>query len=436
MLRDLSQTTQPSVLLLSGVRGDTRRYRTFHPYEQLKLAGLPVFLSHTTDPVLPAWIAQAQVVIFHRVTWDAYIEKLIGDIERRGGLALLDTDDLTFDPAAFTWIDSPDFQDPIRARLYQEDLQRNRKTLDRCQAVLTSTDYLGDHIRSLGKPAWVHRNAFSLEMLALSRQALHQKTRHPDRVVIGYASGTPTHGRDFDQVRPALQSLLANCPHAELWLIGPLDAGAGWEGFGLRVKRIPKVPWRQLPALLAQLDINLAPLAADNPFAQSKSEIKYVEAGLVGVPTIAAQTGAFQYAIRSGENGFLAARDTEWLATLEQLVSNAGLRGQIGQRAQEDVLVRYHPFTRAVELVNTLNHISQQLHGQLLWDTPKGWQPSMPVMEEVRPSEVAAFEEHPTLSEMAGYTLRRRGLGTLVKQIWVFFRRAMAPIFPYRSRYQ
>jgi glycosyltransferase involved in cell wall biosynthesis len=429
----LTRPDSSKVLLLSGVRGDTRRYRTIHPYEQLKLAGLPVSLSHTTGPALPARIAQAQVVIFHRVTWDAYIEQLIGTIEHRGGLVLLDTDDLTFDPAAFTWIDSPDFQDPIRAGLYQEDLRRNRKTLERCQAVLTSTNYLGDHIRSLGKPAWVHRNAFSLEMLAISQEAHQNRTDHTDRVVIGYASGTPTHGRDFDQVRPSLQSLLANCPQAELWLIGPLDAGAGWEEFGVRVKRIPKVPWRQLPALLAQLDINLAPLAADNPFAQSKSEIKYVEAGLVGVPTIATPTGAFQYAIRSGENGFLAARDTQWSAALEQLVSDAGLRDQMGQRAHADVLVRYHPFTRAGELVNTLNHISQELHGQLLWETPKGWQPSMPVLEDASPSEVAAFEEHPTLSEMAGYTLRRRGLGTLVKQIWVFFRRAIAPIFPYRS---
>ena len=41
--------------------------------------------------------------------------------------------------------------------------------------------------------------------------------------------------------------------------------------------------WRELPWIIAQTDINLAPLEMDNPFCQAKSEIKFVEAALVGV---------------------------------------------------------------------------------------------------------------------------------------------------------
>jgi glycosyltransferase involved in cell wall biosynthesis len=45
----------------------------------------------------------------------------------------------------------------------------------------------------------------------------------------------------------------------------------------------------------------------DNPFSQSKSEIKFMEAALLGIPTVASPTQAFQHAIISGENGYLAA---------------------------------------------------------------------------------------------------------------------------------
>ncbi|MDD5367615.1 MAG: glycosyltransferase family 4 protein [Anaerolineaceae bacterium] len=430
----MSQTTHPSVLFLSGVRGDTRRYRTFHPYEQLKLAGLPVFLSHTTDPALPARITQARVVIFHRVTWDAYIEKLIDDIESRGGLALLDTDDLTFEPAAFSWIDSPDFQDPIRARLYQEDLGRNRKTLERCQAVLTSTEYLGEQIRALGKPAWVHRNAFSLEMLALSQQARARRTQHPGRLVIGYASGTPTHNRDFEQVRPALAKLMDCHPQTELWLVGPLDPGSGWERFGNRVKHIQKVPWRQLPALLAQLDINLAPLTAGNPFAKSKSEIKFVEAGLVSVPTIATPTAAFLAAIHPGENGMLAATTEEWSEHLERLLTDADLRQRLGESAHRSVMEQYHPCARAGQLVALLNEVHLQLHQAPLWDLPPDWKAVNPTLVATSGWVPAGVENHPTYIEMGVYTMRNRGMRTLLCQIWVYIRRAVAPLFPYRVR--
>jgi hypothetical protein len=34
---------------------------------------------------------------------------------------------------------------------------------------------------------------------------------------------------------------------------------------------------------------------------------------------------------------------------------------------------------------------------------------------------------------MALYSLRYRGVGTLLKQGWVYFRRLLAPVFPFKS---
>lgn len=425
-----------TILVLSGARGDTRRYRTFHLWQQLRLAGLGGVLSHITDPELPARFRRAELVILHRVSYDPYIAGLLEALHRRGGIAVMDTDDLVFDLSAFQWIDSPDFQDPIRSQLFVEDMQRIRQTLLVCDAVTASTAYLRDQARTLDKPAWIHRNAFSLEMLAAAGPVADPRP-DPERVVIGYASGTPTHDKDFALVKPALIDTLRRYPQAELRLIGPLNPGEDWQEFGGRVRRHGLVPWRELPALLAEFDINLAPLVSDNPFGQSKSEIKYMEAALLRRPTIASPTQAFQYAIRDGENGLLAEGREAWTAAFQSLIEQPELRLSIGQRAFDDVLERYHPYTRSAELARTLNAIRENLQGRSPLQVPA----EAPLHETERTGILhtnlwidPALDDHPTHLQMAFYSLRHRGLATVSKQVWIFFRRMIAPVVPYRRR--
>ena len=87
--------------------------------------------------------------------------------------------------------------------------------------------------------------------------------------------------------------------------------------------------------------MNLAPLEVGNPFCEAKSELKYFEAALAGVPTIASPTGPYRRAIRHGETGFLAETSSEWRDALERLVGNADLRTQIAAAAELDVSWRF-----------------------------------------------------------------------------------------------
>jgi O-antigen biosynthesis protein len=413
------------ILILSGVKGDTRRYRTFHLHQQLCMAGADAVLSHLTDPALPSQADHANLIILHRVPYDRYVEKIIGRIQRHGGVVLMDTDDLTFEPEAFQWIDSPDFRDPVRRSLYQAEMDRQRQTLDRCDAVLASTDALADRVRALGKPCWVHRNAANQELVYLSDLARQARRANPGRQVIGYASGTPTHNRDFGSIAPVLQETLAACPQTELCLIGPLEIGEGWSTFQNRIRRLPAVPWRELPSALAGFDINLAPLALDNPFSQSKSEIKYVEAALVGVPTIASPTGAFMVGIRSGENGYLAETPEEWKGVLEALLDEKH-REEMGDRAYRDSQLRYGPRARARESAARLNEICAALGAGLHIEIPEEVPPASPHL-----LWTVDDERQPTLLRMALYTVRRRGLLTLLRQVWIYFRRLLARFIPY-----
>jgi len=376
------------------------------------------------------------VLILHRTSYDSRVEQLLEVAKEQCSLVVLDTDDLIFDPGAFRWIDSPDFQDPIRAALYREDMQRHRVTMDLCDAITVSTNYLAEQVRQLGKPVWVHRNAFSMEMLSLAEAAYQQRKTVPGRVVIGYASGTPTHDKDFEVAKPALKHILQRYPQTELWLVGPLNPGADWGAFGARVKHDPLVPWRELPQVLAQFDINIAPLVSENPFSQSKSEIKYVEAALVRVPTITSPTSAFRYAIQSGENGYLAADLQDWIDAIIALIEEPQSRRSIGERAYAHTLTNYHPAKRAAELLSTLAQIYQSQIGEssaYLGEINLRQNRSNVATENMLNFRVNPEHEHqPTLTRMALYSLRYRGLRTLLMQVWIYLRRMLAPLFPYR----
>jgi hypothetical protein len=117
------------------------------------------------------------------------------------------------------------------------------------------------------------------------------------------------------------------------------------------------VPLPQLPEEIARFDINIAPLEAGNPFCEAKSELKYFEAALLDVPTIASSTGPYQRAITDGVTGFLADSCERWYATLLRLVDEPPLRNRIGRGAHRDALRRFGPLRRADVMLSAMSQL-------------------------------------------------------------------------------
>lgn len=426
------------VLIISYVRGDTRRYRVLHTLEQLALLVIDGHYIHLSDFIFCKELSKKwDFILLHRVPFDQCVQKIIYTSSNTP-IIFSDFDDLIFDLNSFRFINSPDFSDVFRAKLYLQEMQRIHATLQHSEGSLASTDFLAAQIRQEGKPAWVHRNAFSLEMLRQSERA-RLEVKKPDRniFVIGYASGTPTHNRDFEMIKPALIGILRKYPHVELHVIGPLDVGEGWGTLAERIRRFPLVPWRELPYLLAGFDINLAPLVMDNPFAQSKSEIKWMEAAMVETPTIASPTEAFRYAIRDRENGLLARTVEDWINGLENLIEDRQLRENLATQAYLDVQQKYHPAQRAIELASTLDDIFNQLRGEPFFKNGAPTREEVMSRAEERSRAQAwipvSYERDPSYFKLGIYALRTRGFKNLLMSVWVFFRRMIAPVFPFRK---
>ena len=160
-------------------------------------------------------------------------------------------------------------------------------------------------------------------------------------VTIGYFSGTASHDVDFLEAATAVLDALAAFPETRLLVAGPLHLDDRFAPFTDRIERLERRPFDELPELLAQADLALAPLEFGNPFAEAKSSIKYLEAGLVGVPVVASATEEFRRVIEDGRNGLVAASPAEWREKLFALVRSADLRRELGEQAHRDVRARH-----------------------------------------------------------------------------------------------
>ncbi len=355
------------VLFVSGIDGDSRRYRCLHHQEQLALHGIVSDLREANDLQLYVDATLADLFILHRVSYSPLIADLIEIAHARGKPVIFETDDLIFEPELYAKIAFVDTLSPEAAHRFRQNLYAQAETFAHSDYVLTTTQYLAAAAAKHNKMAYVHRNAFSNEMVrnAEVAYASHRgtidasgaETLSEKKVTIGYFSGTGSHNRDFAMITPALLAIMHRYPQVWLHVSGQLELDMRFQAYRERIRRAPFVAWQELPQLIAQVDINLAPLELDNPFCQAKSEIKYTEAALVGAPTVASPTDAFAYAITHGENGLLAASNEEWQAALSQLIEQPEVRKQLGERARMRVYQEYAPQVRSQALVETLQAI-------------------------------------------------------------------------------
>jgi hypothetical protein len=114
---------------------------------------------------------------------------------------------------------------------------------------------------------------------------------------------------------------------------------------------------QNLPEEIVRFDISLAPLEVGNPFCESKSELKFFEAALAEVCTVASPTGPFQRAIRDGETGFLATSEESWYRALLSLVDDPVRRRQLGRAAFYDAIVEFGPRRQAEGVAGFLTQL-------------------------------------------------------------------------------
>ena len=362
---------EPTVCYISG-EPDTpgATYRVHRYTATCNAIGVRTMTLHPDE--LAGHMAQAgriDVLIIWRAGWTDVLAAFVSAARQAGARIVFDIDDLMIDPALATTeiIDGIRSQNLTEAQvqaLYAR-VQRTMLAADYCTA---STFELAGHIRRYGKTCFVLPNGFDAKTLQLSRMAARRRlAAHPDGLLrIGYAAGSRTHQRDFAQIAPVLPRVLRAHPTCRLVLFRTPHAKLIDLGDFPELERLSgQIEWRdlvgleELPREIARFDVNLAPLQPDNPFCAAKSELKYFEAALAGVCTVASPVGPYVHAIRHGSNGFLAETHAQWETTLSVLLGDPALRRLVAQTALNSVLWAHSPDRR----MQLMRRVLREWHG-------------------------------------------------------------------------
>jgi glycosyltransferase involved in cell wall biosynthesis len=308
------------------------------------------------------------VMILWRTQWSPALEKAIGLMHAQGKKVVFDIDDLMIEP------DLADTKviDGIRSNAHPEAAVRElfasvRRAMLAADVCIASTQELAHHMRCAGKTTHVLFNGFNDQTFELSRRSATQwrSARSDNLVRIGYAGGSRTHQRDLGLAIEAIARVLRENELCRLVLfqtesgmrLVDVEEYPAMAGLEHRIEWRPFQTLETLPREIARFDINIAPLEFGNPFCEAKSELKFFEAALVDVPTIASPTGPFTRAMEHGVSGFLATTADDWYHYLSTLVGDQALRARIGSAAFLRAMASYGPLQRAAQFGRVLDQL-------------------------------------------------------------------------------
>lgn len=331
----------------------TFRYRCYNPSMTLGAERPDIgcaWFELADEAALWDIIPSLDVLVVSRVRYNRSLARLMTRARAAKVRLLFDCDDLVFDTRhVHLLLDTLDQDTRPEAAwdTWFAMIGRIEATARLCDGGVTTNAFLAERLeRIVGGEVRIIPNYFEAGQEAASRRLLDAKAKTGfsgnGRVTIGYFSGTPTHNRDLAVAAPAIARLLSSDPLVDLRIVGFLDRSGPLAALAERTELVPLQDYLNLQRVIAEVDINIAPLQ-DNEFTNCKSELKFFEAAAVGTWTIATPTFAFRSAIRDGQTGRLA-RAHDWDASLAEavaLVRNPARYQPIAMAAAEAVYGRY-----------------------------------------------------------------------------------------------
>ena len=336
----------PRVLIIAELSiPQCTRYRVMQKKKALEGLGYEVLIeSFTNYKKCLGRLPLCSAVIFYRTPHWPEVEALISECKRQSIVTIYDIDDLVFDLDEYS-------RHPVLNSLSPQErdsLLQGAKAYQECLAAtdhaIASTDVLAQFMRKYcrGK-VFVLENALDDVSLAAAKLAEDQGPRtNSEKVVIGYGSGTKSHDHDFAIVRPALSALMRSDPRVHLVIHGYLNLVNDFKGLESRIQRVPFLEAKEYLVAVSQFDINLAPLAS-NVFNDAKSNIKFLEASVVGVPSIVSSAESFLTIAKHQKTALVASSHQEWLDSLKSLIDSPVLRRDLGRSARQAVQEQYAP---------------------------------------------------------------------------------------------
>lgn len=335
---------RPSILIVGALDlPQCKKYRVSQKVEYFQSIGWDCYYSHYSDaPRVISYLQISTALIFYRVPSCAQFNEYLEEAGRLGISTFYDIDDPIFNVEVYK--ENKNLEHiPAHERTHLlSSADDYRGAMKRVDALILSTSYLQELAQTeFGGRTYLWRNLADSATLSIAANLGHEAVDiDPGRVTIGYASGSRAHDEDFKIVASALETILELHDNVDLQVIGYAVMPPALQKFKDRINTRPFAGYLKYFEALNEVDINIVPLV-DDRFNACKSAIRYLEASLCKVPTVASSVGQFSEIIVDGQDGNLARNNDQWVAALVRLIENSELRLQMGEAANRKVRAQH-----------------------------------------------------------------------------------------------
>lgn len=339
------------VLYLLGDQMGCGWYRCMMPGIYLRnLHGVDARAATSLSPTVREFARDADILVFQRQMHDDVLAFLYEQKAMGKKIVYEMDDDFWHIP-----VKNPAY------RYYQaEGLARLTRFLEAADLVTVSTEPLKRVVETVHDRVVVLPNSVDPDVAkAIAAPRRGEASGSSGTVRIGW-SGSQFHYGDLDCATDALVQL-SRAPHVTLVFSGWVPDRLRREVPAGRLEIHPFVPTNTYYHALARLrlDIGLAPLR-ENRFNEAKSNVKYLEYSMFGVPTVASPVFPYSTTITHGQDGILVKknRHQEWLRQLTRLVEDNAERERIAVNAAATIRQRFDLKTNIERWLDAYNRLA------------------------------------------------------------------------------
>lgn len=321
------------------------KYRVLQKADMLRILGISAHIVDWRDSNGSMSALQTcSAAIFYRVPFVESVQNLFEEAKRLNVPTFWEVDDLIFDIDLYKSNKNIKSLSPELAKSVLDGAILYGDCLKASNFGIASTEKLRD-VMSKDVPAAVLENALDKQTTEIARGLRREKklfkSRTKSTVDIMYGSGTKSHDIDFLEAEAAILSVLRKRPNARFIVMGDLTVSDELER-SKQFLRLPFADFKNYLRKLSMADISIAPLD-HSEFNEAKSNIKFLEASVLNLPSVCTPTTPFAEAIEHGVNGYLANSTKEWEASLLELIDDSEKREAVAKNAFVFVYKNYSP---------------------------------------------------------------------------------------------
>jgi len=262
-------------------------------------------------------------------------EQLVRNVRERKAVLIYTLDDNLLDLN----LDTSDCEFP-----HQEQRMIARFFSREADGIIVSTETLKKRLQKLNKNIQVVPNALDERLFPYRKEPLPAQRRN-DSLTFGYM-GTFTHTDDLMMLLEPLRTFLREqAGNVKFELVGVtmdsriIDLFEGLPVYTLHPRSKTAYPrFVKWAAEHLQWDFAIAPLK-ESRFNNAKSDIKYLDYAMLGIPAIYSNVYAYRALVVHGETGLLCENSPEaWLAALRLIYADNSLRDHIRSNAFSYIL--------------------------------------------------------------------------------------------------